>query len=85
MQIIVLRGADEAAHAAMVAALEADNPNLRWASSYRTSGGSISYVDVLEVTPEEGSAVGQVLGGLADLEFELLEAEPSEMFEAPGG
>jgi hypothetical protein len=82
MKLILLRDADNAAHAAMVDALMADNPNLRWASSYETGGGSVAFVDILEADAEEAQALARVLAGFPGAE--LLDVQASEMLRAPG-
>jgi uncharacterized protein with GYD domain len=85
-QVVLLARGSAAAHEAAVARALESYPDLRFHASWATSG-SVDFVDVLELDPEEEDTedVVEALEAAGDLEVEALEAEASPVLRAPGG
>lgn len=79
----VAGGDPDAVHKEAIAGLKARLPDVRWVSSYRTTGGSVDFVDVLHLSDDE---VAPALGAFeaAGAQTEALSATASATLAAPG-
>ena len=79
-------GNAEVVHMMVVSAIRSALPNLRWISSYETTGGNVDAIDI--VTFQDGEDPQTALDAANDVagaEVELLVAKPSLTLMAPGG
>lgn len=79
MHVVLLRGDQDQAAAALKAAL----PNLRWVASYRVHG-AYDAVDIVDFQPGEDLDVARRALQDAGIEAEWLPAKASPSLRAPG-